>query len=261
MSLGLCHFPSKDLDGDGDLLFEWYKSRNVIVRVTSTTKVDVDHGIVQQKNTPLKTRNQNRNQEKKDKNKQANKQTKPPKKNPQSLIRWDTLQIIRGLQLIFHERINFMCSKACDTHFVTIIAREREIFMISKVLMVFFKWMSSIWITCMIYGLFSDINTIDTLNYEYQLRTFWKTHAYDTLRLIMGLYNFWGVHAREKLHKHYKATKLLERHTISRSGWQKGNRWMKTKQQTPSWVRGKGMYIWGAMIRVESAPNVIKGLS
>lgn len=139
--------------------------------------------------------------------------------------------------------------------------REREIFMISKVLMVFFKWMSSIWITCMIYGLFSDINTIDTLNYEYQLRTFWKTHAYDTLRLIMGLYNFWGVHAREKLHKHYKATKLLERHTISRSGWQKGNRWMKTKQQTPSWVRGKGMYIWGAMIRVESAPNVIKGLS
>ena len=193
--------------------------------------------------------------------KQANKQTKPPKKTPQSLIRWDTLQIIRGLQLIFHERINFMCSKACDTHFVTIIAREREIFMISKVLMVFFKWMSSIWITCMIYGLFSDINTIDTLNYEYQLRTFWKTHAYDTLRLIMGLYNFWGVHAREKLHKHYKATKLLERHTISRSGWQKGNRWMKTKQQTPSWVRGKGMYIWGAMIRVESAPNVIKGLS
>ena len=58
--------------------------------------------------------------------KQANKQTKPPKKNPQSLIRWDTLQIIRGLQLIFHERINFMCSKACDTQFVTIIARERE---------------------------------------------------------------------------------------------------------------------------------------
>lgn len=71
LSFGMCHFPSKELYGDGDLLFEWYKSRNVIVRVTSTMKVDVDHGIVQQKNTPLKTKNKTK----------TNKQTKP-KKNP-----------------------------------------------------------------------------------------------------------------------------------------------------------------------------------
>ena len=255
MSLGLCHFPSKDLDGDGDLLFEWYKSRNVIVRVTSTTKVDVDHGIVQQKNTPLKTRNQNRNQASKQTNKTSKK--KPPKFDK---MRHTTNNTRFAIDLSWKDQF-YVFKGMWHTIRYYYCKREREIFMISKVLMVFFKWMSSIWITCMIYGLFSDINTIDTLNYEYQLRTFWKTHAYDTLRLIMGLYNFWGVHAREKLHKHYKATKLLERHTISRSGWQKGNRWMKTKQQTPSWVRGKGMYIWGAMIRVESAPNVIKGLS
>ena len=166
----MCHFPSKKLYGDGDLLFEWYKSRNVIVRVTSTTKVDVDHGIVQLKNTPLKIII-NKIQKLNIKRQTNKKNQKNPKKIPKKMIKNETCNwsFVKESILCAQRHVTHNSLLSLQDCSYMYRERKRDLYEYKGSYSLLFKWMSSIWITCMIYGLFLDIDTIDTLNYEYHL--------------------------------------------------------------------------------------------
>ena len=82
---------------------------NVILRVTSTTKVDVGHGIVQQKETPLSRKLETK----------TNKQTKDNNMRHTE----DNKRFAIGF---------ILCSMACDIERITIITLFRSKTMFSK---------------------------------------------------------------------------------------------------------------------------------